>query len=152
MIGVINMGLFDKFSSKDEKVKLSKEEAFAAISLVAIAADGVITEEEARGMFVQFYRMKTFSGFSDNQMSSMLNKLINIIKKQGLEALVNLAKESLPENMKATAFAVATDLALADGEIAEEEKKLLTKVQQSLGIPEDEGVKIIEVMMIKNRG
>ena len=146
------MGLFDKFSSKDEKVKLSKEEAFAAVSLVAIAADGVITEEEARGMFVQFYRMRTFAGYNDNQMSSMLNKLINIIKKQGLDALVGLAKESLPENMRATAFAVATDLALADGEIAEEEKKLLTKVQQSLGLPEDEAVKIIEVMMIKNKG
>ncbi|OPX61469.1 MAG: Tellurite resistance protein TerB [Methanomassiliicoccales archaeon PtaB.Bin215] len=146
------MGLFDKFSSKDEKVKLSKEEAFAAVSLVAIAADGVITEEEARGMFVQFYRMRTFAGYNDNQMSSMLNKLINIIKKQGLDALVGLAKESLPENMRATAFAVATDLALADGEIAEEEKRLLTKVQQSLGLPEDEAVKIIEVMMIKNKG
>jgi len=146
------MGLFDKFSSKDEKVKLSKEEAFAAVSLVAIAADGVITEEEARGMFVQFYRMRTFAGFNDNQMSSMLNKLVNIIKKQGLDALVGLAKESLPENMRATAFAVATDLALADGDIAEEEKQLLTKVQQSLGIPEDEAVKIIEVMMIKNKG
>jgi len=93
-----------------------------------------------------------YSGFNDKQMSSMLNKLINIIKRKGLDELLALAKGSLPEDMRATAFAVATDLALADGDIAEEEKKLLTKVQQSLGIPEDEGVKIIEVMMIKNRG
>ena len=146
------MGLFDKFSSKDENVKLSKEEAFSAVSLVSVAADGVITEEEARGLFVQLYRMKMFSGYNDNQMSSMFNKLINIIKKKGMDALVVMAKESLPEDMKATAFAVATDLALADGEIAEEEKKLLTKIQQSLEIPEDEAVKIIEVMLIKNKG
>lgn len=146
------MGLFDKFSSKDENVKLSKEEAFSAVSLVSVAADGVITEEEARGLFVQLYRMKMFSGYNDNQMSSMFNKLINIIKKKGMDALVVMAKESLPEDMKATAFAVATDLALADGEIAEEEKMLLTKIQQSLGIPEDEAVKIIEVMLIKNKG
>lgn len=146
------MGLFDKFSSKDENVKLSKEEAFVAVSLVSVAADGVITEEEARGLFVQLYRMKMFSGYNDNQMSSMFNKLINIIKKKGMDSLVVMAKESLPEDMKATAFAVATDLALADGEIAEEEKMLLTKIQQSLGIPEDEAVKIIEVMLIKNKG
>ncbi len=146
------MGLFDKFSSKDENVKLSKEEAFSAVSLVSVAADGVITEEEARGLFVQLYRMKMFSGYNDNQMSSMFNKLINIIKKKGMDSLVVMAKESLPEDMKATAFAVATDLALADGEIAEEEKMLLTKIQQSLGIPEDEAVKIIEVMLIKNKG
>ncbi len=146
------MGLFDKFSSKDENVKLSKEEAFVAVSLVSVAADGVITEEEARGLFVQLYRMKMFSGYNDNQMSSIFNKLINIIKKKGMDALVGMAKESLPEDLKATAFAVATDLALADGDIAEEEKKLLTKIQQSLGLSEEEAVKIIEVMLIKNKG
>jgi len=146
------MGLFDKFGSKEEKEKLSKEEAFAAVSLVTIAADGVITEEEVRSMFVHLYRMKMFAGFNDKQFSNMLSKLANIVRKQGLEALVAMSRESLPENLKATAFAVATDLALADGDIAEEEKHLLTKVQQSLGLSEDEAVKIIEVMMIKNRG
>ena len=146
------MGLFDKFGSKEEKEKLSKEEAFAAVTLATIAADGTITEEEAQGLFVHMNRMRMYSGFNDKQMSSMLNKLINIIKRKGLDELLALAKGSLPEDMRATAFAVATDLALADGDIAEEEKKLLTKVQQSLGIPEDEAVKIIEVMMIKNKG
>jgi len=146
------MGLFDKFSSKDEKVMLSKDEAFAAVSLASIAADGVITEEEARGFYIGLSRTKMFSNYNDKQMSSLLNKLVNIIKKQGVEALVMMSKESLPADLKATAFAVATDLALADGEIGDEEKSLLTKIQQTLGVPEDEAVKIIEVMMIKNRG
>jgi tellurite resistance protein len=146
------MGLFDKFGSKEEKERLSKEEAFAAVTLATIAADGMITEEEAQGLLVHMNRMRMYSGFNDKQLSSMLTKLINIIKRKGLDELLAMAKGSLPEDMRATAFAVATDLALADGDIAEEEKKLLTKVQQSLGIPEDEGVKIIEVMMIKNRG
>lgn len=93
-----------------------------------------------------------FASFNDKEMSSILNKLINIIKRQGLEALVMLSKESLPEGLRASAFAVATDLAFADGDVAEEEKKILTKIQQTLGVPEDEAVKIIEVMMIKNKG
>jgi uncharacterized tellurite resistance protein B-like protein len=93
-----------------------------------------------------------FVGLNDKEMSSILNKLINIIKRQGLEALVLLSKESLPEGLRVTAFAVATDLAFADGDVAEEEKKILTKIQQTLGVPEDEAVKIIEVMMIKNKG
>lgn len=146
------MGLFDKLSSKEEKVKLTKEEAFAAVSLASIAADGVITEEEARGLFGVLFRTKMFAGFNDKEMSAILNKLINIIKRQGLEALVMLSKESLPEGLRVTAFAVATDLAFADGDVAEEEKKILTKIQQTLGVPEDEAVKIIEVMMIKNKG
>lgn len=147
------MGLFDKvLGPKEDKAKLSKEEAFAAVGFAAIAADGVITEEEARGFIVGLYRMKMFSNFSDNQMNALLNKLINVIKKQGLEGLVSMSNETLPADLKETAFAVATDLAFADGDVDQTERDILTKIQQMMGIPEAQAMKIIEVMMIKNKG
>ena len=145
------MGIFDRVKGV-EPGKLNKEEAFASFALAAIAADGVITEEEANGLVVGLVRMKLYAGYNGNQLGAMLNKLVNIIRKQGLDALVNQAKEGLPQELRETAFAVACDLALADGEIAEEEKKILTKIQTSLGIPEDKAVNIIEVMLIKNKG
>jgi tellurite resistance protein len=148
------MGLFDKVKGvkEAETVKLTKEESFAGIVLAAVAADGVITEEEAQGLVISLVRMKTYAGYTGNQMSALLNKLIGIIKKQGVDALVNLSKESLPLELRETAFAVATDLALADGEIADQEKEILTKIQQGLDIPESKAVNIIEVMLIKNKG
>ncbi|MGE5379390.1 MAG: tellurite resistance TerB family protein [Candidatus Saccharibacteria bacterium] len=147
------MGLFDRVKgAKDAETKLTKEEAFAVYPLAAIAADGVITEEEANGLIVSLIRMKMFRGYNGNQMGAMLNKLIGIIRKSGLDGLISMAKESLPEDMRETAFAVATDLALADGEIAQQEKDILTKFQQSLGISEDKAVNIIEVMLVKNKG
>jgi len=82
----------------------------------------------------------------------MLNKLIGLLKKQGADALLGMAKDALPQDMRETAFAVATDLALADGELASQEKDVLTRLQQSLGIPEEKAVSIIEVMLIKNKG
>jgi hypothetical protein len=148
------MGLFDKVKGvkEAETAKLTKEESFASITLAAVAADGVITEEEAQGLIVTLIRMKLYAGYNGNQMGTMLNKLIGIIRKQGIDALVNMAKETLPQDLKETAFAVATDLALADGEMANQEKDLLTKLQLGLGIPEDKAVNIIEVMLIKNKG
>ncbi|HEY3420803.1 MAG TPA: tellurite resistance TerB family protein [Methanomassiliicoccales archaeon] len=147
------MGLFDKvMGPKEDKAKLSKEEAFAAVGFAAIAADGVITEEEARGFIVGLSRMKIFANFSDKDMNAMLNKLVNTIKKNGLDGLVKMANESLPEDMKQTAFAVATDLAFADGDVDQTERDILTKVQQLMGIPEAQAMKIIEVIMIKNKG
>lgn len=148
------MGLFDKVKGvkEAETVKLTKEESFAGIVLAAVAADGVITEEEAQGLVISLVRMKTYVGYTGNQMSALLNKLIGIIKKQGVDALVNMSKESLPQDMRETAFAVATDLALADGEIADQEKEILTKIQLGLEIPESKAVNIIEVMLIKNKG
>jgi tellurite resistance protein len=147
------MGLFDKvLGPKDEKAKLSKEEAFAAVGVSAIAADGVITEEEARGFITGLYRMKMFSSYNDSQMNALLNRLVNIIKKQGLEGLIKMSNESLPADLKETAFAVATDLAFADGDVDQTERDILTKIQQLMGIPEAQAIKIIEVMMIKNKG
>jgi tellurite resistance protein len=148
------MGLFDRVKGvkEAENIKLTKEESFASISLAAIAADGMITEEEAQGMILGLVRMKMFAGYNPNQMSAMMNKLVGIVRKQGLDSLLNMAKEGLSPDMRETAFAVATDLALADGEIAAKEKEILTKMQQDLGIPEDKAVNIIEVLLIKNKG
>jgi tellurite resistance protein len=148
------MGLFDKVKGvkEAETTKLTKEESFASISLAAVAADGIITEEEAQGMVVGLVRMKLFAGYGSSQMGAMLNKLVGIIRKQGLDSLLAMAKEGLSPEMRETAFAVATDLTLADGEIASKEKDILTKIQQDLGIPEDRAVNIIEVLLIKNKG
>src|SRR5574341_1203430 len=148
------MGLCDKVlgMKEAEKAALNKEEAFAAITLAAVAADGYISEEEGRGLITGLTRMKLFEKYGPNQMASMFNKLLGIIKRQGIESLVALSKEALPPELRETAFAVATDLALADGVVEKSEKEILTRIQQTLGIPEDTAIKIIEVMLIKNKG
>lgn len=148
------MGLFDKVlgMKEAEKVTLNKEEAFAAITLAAVAADGYISEEEGRGIITGLARMKLFENYNPNKMGSMFNKLIGIIKNQGIESLVTLSKESLPPELRETAFAVATDLALADGVMDKSEKDILTKIQQTLGVSEEAAIKIIEVMLVKNKG
>jgi tellurite resistance protein len=148
------MGLFDKVlgMKEAEKAKLNKEESFAAITLAAVAADGYISEEEGRGIITGLARMKLFENYNPNKMGSMFNKLIGIIKNQGIESLVTLSKENLPQELRETAFAVATDLALADGTMDKSEQDILTKIQQTLGVPEETAIKIIEVMLIKNKG
>lgn len=148
------MGLFDKVlgMKEAEKVTLNKEEAFAAITLAAVAADGHISEEEGRGIITGLARMKLFADYGPNKMASMFNKLLNIIKREGIESLIMLSKENLTQELRETAFAVATDLTLADGTIDKSEKDILIKIQQTLGVPEETAIKIIEVMLIKNKG
>ncbi len=148
------MGLFDKvLGIKDaEKTALNKEESFAAVTLAAVAADGYVSEEEARGIITSLARMKLFENYGPNQMGAVFNKLLAIIKRQGIEALVTMSKEQLSPELRETAFAVATDLTLADGVLDKSEKDILTKIQQTLGVSEDAAIKIIEVMLIKNKG
>lgn len=79
------------------------------------------------------------------------SRIVNTLKSQGLAPLIAAAKETLPADLRDTAFAVAADLVLADG-IVEEKEKRSSKTCKSPGRPGRRGVKITEVMVIKNRG
>ena len=143
------MGIFDKIlGTKDaEKARLSEEESFAGIILSAVAADGNISDEEAMNMAA----MRFFNNMTRDQVKSMFKKIVNILKSQGIEHLISASKDALPLDSRQTAFAIAVDLALADGVMNHEEKNILAKIQETLEIPEDIAIKIIEVILIKNK-
>jgi tellurite resistance protein len=146
------MGLFDKVFGGSQPAKLSAQESFIGVALTAVAADGVITPEEAQGIFTALYRMKMFKGTNDSQMKTMFDRVLNVLKKQGAGSLIESAKETLTPEMKETAFAVAADLILADGVVEDTEKKFLDDLQKALEIKDDLALKIAEVLVIKNRG
>ncbi|MBI2194750.1 MAG: tellurite resistance TerB family protein [Planctomycetes bacterium] len=145
------MGLFDKLLGKDEAIS-GDADAFTAIVLAVVASDGQITETEAVGLFQVFSRMKLYEGFSNDRMGSILRKNINLLKRKGLDALVDEAAKVLKPELRATAFAVASDLIFADGHVEKEEKDLMEKLQKVLSIEPVLAEKIVEVMVVKNRG
>lgn len=147
------MGLFDSlFGSSKEKKELSKAEAFAGVLLAAVAADGHISDEEARGLSTILGRMKLYDNWSNDKFNATINKLIGLLKRQGPEEVLAQCAPVLSTSMAETAFANACDLLLADGGIEEEEKVFLDSLQKHLGISGDQALTIVEVMIIKNRG
>jgi len=148
------MGLLDKvFSTQtSETEKLNAAEAFAAIALAAVASDGYLSDEEAHSMPIILSRMKLFQSYSDDMMRKLFDKLLGKFRRDGVSSLFHAAKESLPESLRQTAFAVATDLVLADGVVTDEEKAFLDELYRALEVNEDLANKIIDVMLIKNYG
>jgi uncharacterized tellurite resistance protein B-like protein len=150
-----SMGLFDKmFSNTRSAVQetFSPAEAFAAITIASISADGYLADEEVDVLVTTLNRMHLFRSYSGDVMRRMMDKLFGIQKREGVEMLFTIAQKSLPHELKASAFAVATDLVLADGEVTEEERKFLNQLYQALEIPEEQAITIVNVMMIKNQG
>lgn len=47
---------------------------------------------------------------------------------------------------------MAADMVLADGTVEPEERKFLEEFQRTLGIDDATALKVVEVMVIKNRG
>jgi tellurite resistance protein len=148
------MGLFDKMSSAQSQVQdaFTPAEAFAAITLAATASDGYLSEEEARAISSTLSRMRLFRSYSHDVIIRMFDKLLGILKGDGIDVLFNAAKDSLPNDLREAAFAVATDLVLSDGIVSQEERDFLNDLYQSLGISSDIATQIVQVMLIKNKG
>jgi uncharacterized tellurite resistance protein B-like protein len=148
------MGLFDKVlgGQLGDNADLTKQEAFAAILLVTVAADGHVSDEEARSFNTVINRMQLYRDMPGDQFSRLMDKLIGLLKRHGHRELLSRAYKGLPEDLRLTAFAVCTDLVFADGTIQDEEKQTLEDIQSSLQIPEQQAIQIIEVIQVKNRG
>ena len=148
------MGLFDIFSNikTPQATNLIPAEAFTGILLVVIAADGCVGQEESKSLMSTLYKMKLFQSYANDHVSRMIAKTAKIARTTNSDTLLNLAVQCLPEHLHETAFAVATDLTLSDGEVSEAEEYILQKICNRLSISKDKVNKIIEVMMIKNRG
>lgn len=148
------MGLFDRVSGgrTQTNVTLSPAEAFAAIALLAVASDGYLADAEAQVLSTTLSRMQLFRSYPGDVMRRMFDRLLGILSKQGSQTLFNLAVDTLPHDLYETVFAVTTDIVLADGEVTPKEEKLLNELCNSLEIDENKAVKIIDVMLIKNKG
>lgn len=148
------MGLFDKISRnrQQSQTTLGPAEAFAAIALIAVAADGYAADSEVQAIMTTLSRMHLFRTYPDDVMRRMFDRLLSILQRQGADILLGAAIAALPHDLQETAFAVTTDIVLADGEVTEEEEDFLNQLYQVLEIPEEIATKIIDVMLIKNRG
>jgi len=147
------MGLFDNlFGSEKASKEMTKSEAFAGVLLGACASDGHIADEEAQGLVTIMGRMKMYENWTGDKFNGTINKILGMIKRQGVEKVMERCAEALPEQLHPTAFANACDLVLADGVVEDEEKEFLENLQRTLNISGDEALTIIEVMVIKNKG
>lgn len=139
-------------ASMTNTIELTPAEAFAAIALTAVAADGVITDSESQIIRSTLKRMDLFNDYTAETKTEMIQRLLEQIQSHGYESLMQAAISKLPANLKDTAFAVATDIILSDGDLANEEEELLNALYNALGLSEDLATKIIDVMLIKNKG
>lgn len=148
------MGLFDKISyaRQNSQITLGLAEAFAAIILIAVASDGYVADSEVQAIVTDLSRMQLFRSYSGDVMRKMFDHLLNLLQRKGADALLRVAIDVLPHELQETVFAVTTDIILSDGDITEEEEKFLEQLYAALEISEETAIKIIDIMLIKNRG
>ena len=145
------MGLFDKALGKESALTLNKPEAFAAIGVATVAADGEISQEEIQRTVIDLATLKSFRKHDMRDMANTLNKVAGHIKKRGTGPVLQAAKAVLTKEELQAAFFVAADLVLADGIVEPQEKKFLEDLQNTLQIDEATALKVVEAVVIKNQ-
>ncbi|MCI4665384.1 MAG: tellurite resistance TerB family protein [Neomegalonema sp.] len=104
--------------------------------MVVSAADNDMSEEEITeiGKVVEFAPI--FKGYDrDRITNSVAPAVVDLLQnEEGLDALLGMAKDTLPGRVRETAYAFACDIAAADGAIAPEEMQILEIIRHRLEI------------------
>ncbi|WP_050759060.1 tellurite resistance TerB family protein [Roseobacter denitrificans] len=76
-----------------------------------------------------------FSDYDPDRITHVTQVVFDLLEQEdGLDALFGLMREGLPERLYETAYALACDVAAADGTLGETELRLLEEVRYELAL------------------
>jgi hypothetical protein len=136
---------------RGQSITLSLPEAYAAVLVAAISADGRFGVEEANRLNTVLSHSQLFESAVQAGDVTVVERALNLLTDRGLGPVLTASGARIPSGLRASVFAVATDLVLADGRIEEREKAFIDQLQAALQVDDATALKIVEVLLIKNR-
>jgi len=116
-----------------ENTILSPQDALVAIMLAVSVADGSVRTAELVQITNLIENLPAFANFDQaklQDMGPMMMRLMN--EDDGLDRLFDLVRRFLPERLWETAYALACDVAAADGKISGPEGEMLEAIRDEL--------------------
>jgi sensor domain CHASE-containing protein len=146
------MGLFDSIlGGNSAPVTFNKEEAFWGLVVAVTAIDGSISDEEVDDLIKFSNRTNLLSGIRGQSFNNMNDKIFKVLKKDGVQKLVDTCVAALPSEYAASTFAVCADLIYSDGSVDRDEQVFLEMLMTKLNIDSGLAMKIVEVISLKNK-
>jgi uncharacterized tellurite resistance protein B-like protein len=133
-------------------LRLSPAEAFAAILVAAVAADGELSAAESARLNGLLASSRVLPPNPPDGSPNVVESALAVLTEHDLPATLTACAEALPANLRPTAFAQATDLVLADARVGQREKAFIDALREALGINDALALRIVDVILIKNRG
>lgn len=114
---------------------MTAQDALVALMVAVSAADEDIRTSELVKMNNTINNLPVFAGYDAERVSRVAKMVFEILEQEdGLEALFGLLREALPEKLNETAYAMACDVAAADGVIDDPENRMLEEIRYELNI------------------
>lgn len=114
---------------------LSPQDALVAVMISVAVADEQMSDSELATIIGIVNHLPVFAGYDEDRIDSVSGLVGEIFDDEdGIDALVGLVAQALPEHLCETAYAVACDVAAADGRVAMTELKLLEILRHDLSV------------------
>jgi tellurite resistance protein len=114
---------------------LDPVDALIYTMVIVSAADREMSDSELAIIGDIVGHLPVFRGFDRQHLPGVLDACTQLLNRaNGLEEAFAAIKQALPANLRETAYAIACDVAAADGEASQEELRVLELMRHSLAI------------------
>ncbi|MER5170517.1 tellurite resistance TerB family protein [Thioclava sp. GXIMD2076] len=114
---------------------LSPQDALVAVMVAVSASDEEIRTSELLAIERIVNNLPAFGGYDADRIGTIARTVYALFEEEdGLEALFGLVREALPEAAFETAYALACDVAAADGTLNQPELRMLEETRIELGL------------------
>ena len=129
---------------------MNERDAVAWVAVAAIGADGETTDEDVVELQTALMQLKLYER-SDELIDEALTRAVDFANADP-DGTPARAAAAIPVARRSAAFILAADLVFAasTGKLGESERAVLAGLQKALGVKEDVGRKVLDVMALKH--
>lgn len=114
---------------------MSPQDCLVAVMIAISASDERIRTSELVKIQSIVNNLPVFAGYDIDRLKTMSQTVFDLFDQEdGLDALFGLVRDNLPERLFETAYALACDVAAADGSIGDQELRLLEEIRYELNL------------------
>jgi tellurite resistance protein len=115
--------------------KISHHAALIYTMMMVSASDRNMTDAELSSIGDMVLHLPVFEDFDRKRLPKVGADCAKLLDEEdGLEEALSLIKKALPKKLRDTAYALACDVAAADGQTSQEELRLLELIRDRLAI------------------
>lgn len=114
---------------------LSPQDALVTLMIAASVSDEAIGTAELVVIEDIVNHLPVFSGYDTERFPQISQTVFDLFEEEdGLDALFGLVRDTLPEKLNETAYALCCDVTAADGRLHEVELRFLEEIRHELNI------------------
>jgi tellurite resistance protein len=110
-------------------------DALISVMMAVSVSDTNIRTSELVAIERMVDHMPVFADYDADRIRAVSQTVLSLFEEEdGLDALFGLVRDALPERLYETAYALACDVAAADGRLTDDEAELLREIRYELNV------------------